>query len=148
MSVLCVAAERERYHTGKEKKNEKSFAETMNNLKKKIIVAVIVICCSILYFTIWRNSNIDDDFDTDMLELKESGNPKRGGRNVLNWDPPENAVKELADEWNRAVLKARQDVANFDLGGVALRHMLKQTRNEMETLYRLLFGSGASRGEF
>ena len=146
MRCECIVRSCRERGTIQRKKNEKSFA--MNNLKKKIIVAVIVICCSILYFTIWRNSNIDDDFDTDMLELKESGNPKRGGRNVLNWDPPENAVKELADEWNRAVLKARQDFANFDLGGVALRHMLKQTRNEMETLYRLLFGSGASRGEF
>ena len=115
---------------------------------KKIIIAIIVICFSILFFTLWRNSNVNES-ETEMLELKESVNPKRGSpRNVLNWLPPRSAAVELAEEWNRAVSKARQDVANFDLGGAALRHMLKQTRNEMETLYRLLFGSGASRSEF
>ena len=90
-----------------------------------------------------------NESETEMLELKETVNPKRGSRrNVLNWLAPRSAQVELAEEWNRAVSKARQDVANFNLGGPALRHMLKQTRNEMETLYRLLFGSGASRSEF
>jgi hypothetical protein len=117
---------------------------------KKIIVAILLICTVAFCFILSNRLSNDDESGSDILELVESKSsiPKKGGRNVLNWTPPSGTAKELQEEWNRAVKKARLDIANFDLGGPALRYMLKRTRTEMETLYRLLFGSGASRNEF
>ena len=117
-------------------------------MKKQSIITLgfvsLILIIYILYSFVYSNHY---GVESDDENIKIVGETTRG-KNVLNWIPPRNAMNELKEEWSRAVIKAREDIALFDLGGSALRYKLKETKNEMETLYRLLFGSGASRGEF